>query len=301
MTALISKGQQNKRGRDVPVLLGVELRDAREEVFTILVCDGLPFGLAFKRAGFTSKDNNAPSNLFNLPRVQERARVILEARKATGAVSLSEVTSMLQRVYAGAHAAEEFSAAHNAALSLARIYGHVTDRATLEVIRRPSRDPDAPSEQALASWVNDLPTIEHAPQISGSNLPLPSAPASLLGMPRDNPSTLSDNPPTLSDNPPTLSDNLATPRDSQDGNSNEIKWLNRDTTVGGRPENGAPSRPVTGTPDARAHSELLGPGPQEERGPPPNETGTSTPTGGKNAGPRRLPDRQIPSFEELFG
>jgi hypothetical protein len=53
------------------MVFGVELRDAREEVFAVLVCDGLPMGLAFKRAGFESKDNNAPALLFNLPRVQE--------------------------------------------------------------------------------------------------------------------------------------------------------------------------------------------------------------------------------------
>ena len=72
MGALILKGQQNRR-LDVPVVLGVELKDAQEEMFVILVCDGLPMAMAFKRAGFTSKHGSAPSNLFNLPRVQERA------------------------------------------------------------------------------------------------------------------------------------------------------------------------------------------------------------------------------------
>ena len=66
---------------------------------------------------------------------------------------------MLQRVYSSAYHADEFNAAHNAALSLARLYGHVNDRQTLEVIRRPSRDPDAPSETALGDWIAELPAI----------------------------------------------------------------------------------------------------------------------------------------------
>ena len=131
------------------MLFGVELRDAQEEIFVRMVCDGLAIGVAFRRAGFTSKTKDAPYNLWQLPRVQERASKILEARRTTGVVTLGEVTDMLQRVFAGAHAAEEFSAAHNAAFSLARIYGHVTDKSVIEHIRRPSRDPDAPSEQAL--------------------------------------------------------------------------------------------------------------------------------------------------------
>ena len=145
------------RSETGPILFGVGLQDAREEQFVRMVCDGLALGVAFSRAGFTSKNNNAAYNLWQLPRVQERAAAILEARRTTGVVSLNEVTDMLKRVFAGAHSEGEYSAAHNAAFSLARLYGHVTDRTSLEVIRRPSRDPDAPSEQALTSWVDSLP------------------------------------------------------------------------------------------------------------------------------------------------
>src|SRR3954468_16074373 len=121
---MINKGRfGTKRG---PMLLGVDLRDAREEIFVRMVCDGLSLGVAFTRAGFTSKHKEAAANLFHLPRVQERAQAILEARRSTGVVTLAEVTVMLKRVFAGAHSAEEFSAAHNAAFSLARLYGHVT-------------------------------------------------------------------------------------------------------------------------------------------------------------------------------
>jgi hypothetical protein len=92
------------------------------------------------------------------------------------------VTDMLKRVYAGANSAEEYSAAHNAAFSLARLYGHVTERSIVEV-RRPSRDPDAPSEQALASWVETLPGLpgpSQGPQIASIG-PASPAPAELLG------------------------------------------------------------------------------------------------------------------------
>ena len=115
-------------------VLGVDLNDAREEIFIRLVCDGISIGVAFMRAGFTSKHQNAAWNLFHLPRVQERANAILEARRTQGVVTLPEVTDMLKRVFAGAHMEGEYSAAHNAAFSLARLYGHVTDKATLEVI-----------------------------------------------------------------------------------------------------------------------------------------------------------------------
>lgn len=179
MVGLISRGQRRGSERGV-VLLGVGLKDAREEMFAIMVCDGLPLKLAFARAGFESKNNNAPFNLFHLPRIQERAAAILEARRTQGVVTLSEVTSMLQRVFAGAHSEGEYNAAHNAAFSLARLYGHVTDKSTLEVIRRPSRDPDAPAVQALGDWVAALPVIS-GPSPCLESLPSGATPSQGLG------------------------------------------------------------------------------------------------------------------------
>ena len=287
MAALIPKRGSTKSGRNVAVVYGVELRDAREEVFVMLVCDGLPMGIAFRKAGFESKAHDAPSNLFNLPRVQERANAILEARRTQGVVTLPEVTDMLKRVFAGAHAAEEYSAAHNAAFSLARLYGHVTDRATLEVIRRPSRDPDAPSEQALSSWVEALPVLSGPGPMAGEAtfLRLPDAPAEPLGLDREKPNVING-----------LDREARGPEGPGPEKPNEINWLNRGTTVAGRPENGAPSGPVTGTPIGGAQSELLsvggpGPTPSKKEGPPVNDEGTR-----HNTGPE-----SIPSFEELFG
>ena len=78
--------------------------------------------------------------------------------------------------------------------------------------------------------------------------------------------------------------------------SNNINWLGLDGKgVGGRPENGAPSGPVTGTPNQRAQSELLAAG-----GPgytPTKKTGLIDDEG---TGPLRGPD-EWPSAEELFG
>ena len=79
MAALISRGLRRHTNHKPD--LGKDLRDAQEEQFIRMACDGLALGVAFARAGFTSKAKDAASNLFHLPRVQERARAILEARR----------------------------------------------------------------------------------------------------------------------------------------------------------------------------------------------------------------------------
>ena len=303
MAALISRGLRRHTERHKPDL-GKDLRDAQEEQFIRMACDGLALGVAFARAGFTSKAKDAASNLFHLPRVQERARAILEARRTSGVVTLAEVTDMLQRVFAGAHSEGEYSAAHNAAFSLARIYGHVTDKATLEVIRRPSRDPDAPSEMALGAWVEALPALSGpgpspdggpsflrlgegpSPAADADIAPRHDARAEPLGLDREIPNDING-----------LDREARGPEGPGLEKPNEINWLNRGTTeVGGRPENGAPSGPVTGTPIGGAQSELLSAG---GPGPTPEQKGAPMPdrqVPGTNTGPEG-----IPSFEELFG
>ena len=253
-----------------PMVMGVELADAKEEIFVLMVCDGLPMGIAFRKAGFDSKDGSAPSKLWALDRCQQRALAILEARKATAAVTLPQVTSMLERVYSSALHNENESAAHNAAFSLARLYGHVTDRAQLEVVRKPSRDPEAPSEQSLSDWVAGLVDVSPsaiAPQIGAEISPRPGAPAPLLGDQASVPGTpyhTTDNA-TISNDINGLSPHtgfvdrasLLAPAAGNDGEtklSNEINWL-----AGGGSENGAPTEPVTGTPTAGARTEVLDP------------------------------------------
>ena len=128
-----------------------------------------------------------------------------------------------------------------------RLYGHVNDRQTLEVIRRPSRDPDAPSETALGDWIAELPAINapapaeprQSPQIARDLGPPPHAPApplsqaSLLATPSH-----------------PIASHAINPTESENVNDiNEIDWTG--VGVAGRPENGAPSRPVTGTPNQR--------------------------------------------------
>jgi hypothetical protein len=275
--ALHSRAKQQRVAERGLTLLGVDLQDAREEIFVRMVCDGIALGVAYVRAGFKGKSVAAASALFKLPRIQERAARILEARRTTGVVTLSEVTDMLQRVYAGAHAAEEYSAAHNAAFSLARLYGHVTDKSTLEVIRRPSRDPDAPSEQVLSDWVASLPVVSPAPYpleppIEGSDPPRgpnDGAPAALLG-PEPEPQPQPQGP------------------GPQVNLSNDINYLAGEGPGG--TENGAPTRPVTGTPNERAHSDLLG-SPFAARG---------YPYTGENSEKSQI-SPVYPSVEELFG
>jgi hypothetical protein len=282
MAALIDRDTRRrlKQPRSV-TLLGADLANAKEEAFCLMVMDGLSIGLAFAKAGFTSKATDAPYILFRKPHIQARAQAILEARRTQGVITLPEVTSMLQRVFAGALHDAEYSAAHNAAFSLARIYGHVTDRATLEVVRRPSRDPDAPSEMALSAWVEALPGLP-GPGLEGPSearfVRLPDAPAAPLGHDIQGPGPEKRNEINwLASSEPSLH-HAQGPRPEGPGLglSNEINGLEGSAT-GGRPENGAPTRPVTGTPVAGAHSELLGPGGQEKRGPMPEQTGTSYP------------------------
>lgn len=287
MKPLVPNGNGYRR-KPGPAIFGVDLRDAREEIFVRMVCDGLAIGIAYVRAGFKSKDNNAPYALFHLPRIQERANAILEARRTTGVVTLPEVTEMLQRVFTGAYHNEEYSAAHNAAFSLARLYGHVTDRATLEVIRRPSRDPDAPSEQALEAWALSLPVVGSGPGPSpadtgepGVLAPPRGAPASLLGglqgpgpdLPNDINNLQAMSPgPGLAASGPEPSMPVDVHRNQLDF-SNEINGLAEFRTLtgigtaGGRSENGAPSRAVTETPDACGPSGPLGPRGSEKGAP----------------------------------
>jgi hypothetical protein len=323
-TKLIGPGQRARlKSERHAALFGVELRDAREEIFVRMVCDGLALGVAFARAGFTSKAAEAPSNLFHLRRVQERANAILEARRTSGVVTLPEVTDMLKRVFAGAHSEGEYSAAHNAAFSLARLYGHVTDRATLEVIRRPSRDPDAPSEQALAAWVDTLPSLPSPGPVSpamGLEGPGPGSaegppegvlapPEGVLSPPRGAPAAPLGGPgpqsfsfiKDLSQGPGPGALGGPGPREEF---PNEINWL--DGTPG-QPENGAPSRPVTGTPTPRARSGLLGPTPRARsellaRGPGPTPTPTPIEQKGAPRKPTRVPGHtgEWPPLEDLF-
>jgi hypothetical protein len=215
---------------------------------------------------------------------------------------------MLQRVFAGALHDAEYSAAHNAAFSLARIYGHVTDRATLEVIRRPSRDPDAPSEQALSSWVEALPGLP-APGLGPLGEPhfvrLSDAPAAPLGSEPRGPgpelsndiNDLARSEPSLHQGPGPLDwyQHTAGP-EPQFENLNNIKGLGLGgigAPTGGQSENGAPTGPVTETPLTRARSPLLG------------DEGTTPPGGSEKGAPRNslqvpVPAREFPKIEDLF-
>ena len=289
------------------MLYGVDLQDSREEVFVRMVIDGIAMGIAFKRAGFTSTHVNAPNKLWQLDRIQERAAAILEARRTTGVVTLPEVTGMLQRVFSSAYHADEYNAAHNAALSLARLYGHVNDRQTLEVIRRPSRDPDAPSEQELSSWVESLPAL-NAPDGTGfshsvlapaetahsaQNTPLPHAPAPLLARDAVSP-TPGDSATGERDLPHTSIDWLAS-----DPIARDVIEGDGGASVAGRPENGAPTGPVTVTPIPGGHSAALQPGvrlpPLKKKRVPRRKKQVPGRRGG-NFGKRR----EIPRAEDLF-
>jgi hypothetical protein len=211
---------------------------------------------------------------------------------------------MLQRVFSGAVNSEEYSAAHNAAFSLARLYGHVTDKATLEVIRRPSRDPDAPAEQALGAWVQGL----GGEPLEGSFARVSDAPATPLGhepLPNPNGFNALAGPEPLGPAGPEPSGPLVSTELSNDFNDLDWiapDWIARDLIapdggVPGRPENGAPSRAVTGTPYASGRTKPLRPGahtipPPKKRVPPPK---------------RRVPVKKrvltprIPSAKDLFG
>jgi hypothetical protein len=326
MAALIPSGIAGRKERRLSgiVLLGVDLQDAREEIFVRMVCDGMALGVAFKRAGFTSKDVAAPSKLFALPRLQARANAILEARRTQGVVTLPQVTDMLQRVFTEALHSEQLSAAHNAAFSLARLYGHVTDKATLEVIRKPSRDPDAPAEQALSKWIDAIPgpggfTVpglvlpgsvselcqgpECAPQslegpspaspaADASGGPQPHAPAAPLGRdPNPGPESLNDIKHLDQSGPSGLEASAAGPGPHEREKPNEINWLAG--TAGVVSENGAPARPVTGTPSPGGRTKPLGPsGPRGAK---------TTPRKKKRVPVKKREKPKIPSAKDLFG
>ena len=266
----LKPGQRSliKSERRALQLFGGDLQDAKEEAFIRMVCDGLSLGVAYVRAGFTSKASHAARNLFNEPRIQRRAEAVLEARRTQGVVTLPEVTDMLKRVFAGANSEGEYSAAHNAAFSLARLYGHVTDKATLEVLRKPSREPDAPSEMVLGDWVSSLPgqTIDASPVEQGlqqgSKGPPRSASAPLLGSGPSSPELYAYNSGPDEGSSPEL------PAGNSDGLPNDFNGLaaSRDGDGTG---NGAPVPPVTGTPHRRGRSDPLVVSRETKRGVPP--------------------------------
>lgn len=149
----------------------------KEEAFCILIADGVPVAMAFRKAGFSAKGNSALA-LYSQPRIQERISAIVKARAATAPVSLPEITDMMKRVYAGSIHDCEYTPAYNAAFGLARLYGLVVDRAQLDVVRRPSREPDAPSEMALGQWIEQLPSLPPGPQSQplAAHIPSPIGP-----------------------------------------------------------------------------------------------------------------------------
>jgi len=228
-----------RKNNPVVVPIGVGLTDEREECFCLLIADGLSVALAFRTAGFTAKDKRVSAfDLYQTQRVQDRIKAILKARASHPPVSLSEVTDMLKRVYAGAIHSNEFTPAHNAAFSLARLYGLVVDRAQLDVIRRPSREPDAPAERALSDWIQALPTGNQGPiQPQGSGL----------------------------QGSGLLIEATAC--------GSDLDTTRRGFEARGETGNGAPTGPVTGTPHPRAHS-----APMEESGSPSADEGTGYPS-----------------------
>ena len=143
------------------IAIGAALHDVKEEAFCLLIADGVPIAMAFRTAGFKTRSNSSALALYRRADVQARITEIIKARASTPPIGLPEVTDMLKRVYVGAIHSNEYTPAHNAAFSLARLHGLVVDRAQLDVIRRPSREPDAPSEVALSDWIQRLPSLPH--------------------------------------------------------------------------------------------------------------------------------------------
>ena len=168
---VISNKIGNRVRKKVPVVvpIGFGLRSEKEEAFCLLIADGVPLIMAFKTAGISTVKANASSSalaLYRRPEIQARIAEIIKARATHPPITLPEVTDMLKRVYVGAIHSNEYTPAHNAAFSLARLHGLVVDLAQLDVIRRPSREPDAPAEIALSDWIAKLPSPTHTTVIS---------------------------------------------------------------------------------------------------------------------------------------
>ena len=283
-SALVHKGMAYKVKVRPPVVhLGNDLQNEREEAFCRLVCDGMSQSEAYRLAGFQPVPHG-PKRLWAKPHIQDRAAGILRARAETGAVTLPQVTDMLQRVFAGSLASGEYGPAHNAAFSLARLYGLVIDRQVVGDLRRPSRDPDAPSEQALASWVTSLPGLSGpdtnslgAPGLAAdlwapglaADLPAPPARApardgdpgpGLEGLNPNSGSSLQaanevmNEPSGLAPQELNLHSGLEPRAAGLEGSSHNSSMISRAWRGPGEFENGAPSATVTGTPSSGART-----------------------------------------------
>lgn len=284
----------------LPASIGNDLADAREECFARMVADGLTLGVAWARAGFPAEPDMlraavAGGNLFRTPHIGARVAAILEARAQASTASLPEVSDMLRRVYAEALHSGEYGAAHNAAFSLARLHGLIIDRAQIDVVRRPAREPDAPAEQALGAWVEALPpmiTIEGPKAQDASNINSLAGPGPL-------------GPEVYASPDGVMIPSQAGPGPSGPENLNEIKGLARP----GRPENGAPTVAVTGTPSVSAQSAPEAKARHSKAGSAPRAPKKRVPLRTKKVGPKplkrpkkiKLVPRVIPTAKELFG
>ena len=284
----------------LPVNIGNDLADAREETFCRMVADGVTLGASWARAGFPAEPDalraaSAGAHLFRQDRIRARVEAILAARAEASHATLPEVSDMLRRIYAEALHNGEYGAAHSAAFSLARLHGLIIDRAQIDVVRRPAREPDAPAEQALGAWVQALPpmiTIEGPKAQDASNINSLAGPGPL-------------GPEVYASPDGVMIPSQAGPGPSGPENLNEIKELPRP----GRPENGAPSMAVTGTPSVSAQSAPEAKARHPKAGGGPRAPKKRVPLQSKKVGPKplkrpkkiKLVPRVIPTAKELFG
>jgi len=136
----------------------------RQEAFAAHVARGVPYGEAYRLAGYRSvddgsiyanasrlaKDDRIKTRIDNLLSTERRLRE--RAQEATLIVTAQTVTAMLAQAYEAALKHKQIGAAATAAMGLAKLHGLLVDK-TEDVTRLASRDPDAPREIEIEGWL----------------------------------------------------------------------------------------------------------------------------------------------------
>jgi len=131
----------------------------RQEAFCRFVAEGCCQREAYKRAGYTpTSDSVADVNASRLLRhaqVQSRVRELQAAQAEASQITAERLLAELEEARNLALSLGQAGAAVAASMGRAKLCGLLVDKRE-DVTRRPTREPDAPAEVAVAVWLREI-------------------------------------------------------------------------------------------------------------------------------------------------